>query len=76
MYINNYNWFSNIDCKYYPCKKINYLNCLFCYCPLYNYENCGGKYIILKNGKKDCSKCLLPHSQDGYDYIIKFLKEI
>ena len=50
------------------------LNCLFCYCPLYTYD-CKGNYSILENGWKDCSKCLIPHSENGYEYIIKFIKE-
>jgi Zn-finger protein len=49
---------------------------MFCFCPLYHYKNCGGEYEILKkNGLKDCSNCLVPHSPDGYEYIVKFLKE-
>lgn len=29
---------------------------------------------MLDNGWKDCSKCFLPHSEKGYDYVINFLK--
>ncbi len=30
-----------------------------------------------ENGQniKDCSKCIIPHSREGYDYIMKKLKE-
>ena len=73
--MNSNRFFSNTECKYYPCKKTDRLNCLFCFCPLYPFENCGGNYSILKNGVKDCSKCLLPHSEKGYDIIIEFLKK-
>jgi len=30
--------------------------------------------MILENGVKDCSKCLLPHTDYGYDFIINKLK--
>ena len=46
---------------------------MWCYCVLYNYD-CGGNFIILDNGLKDCSQCLLPHDENGYDYIMSFLK--
>ena len=29
---------------------------------------------ILDNGIKDCSQCNLPHLENGYDYIINFIK--
>ena len=31
-----------------------------------------------KDGKmiKDCSDCLIPHREKGYDYIIKKLEEV
>jgi Zn-finger protein len=46
------------------------LNCLFCYCPLYDDEECGGEYIILPNGLKDCSACLVPHGEEFIqDYL-------
>lgn len=72
----SYKFFQNDKCEYFPCHmtsdKGNF-NCLFCYCPLYHIENCGGNHIILDNGLKDCSKCLIPHKQ--YDYIINKLTE-
>jgi len=30
---------------------------------------------MLPNGIKDCSGCLVPHSEKGYDFIIDFLKK-
>lgn len=73
---NSYEYFQNIECEYFPCHKKNgeYFNCLFCYCPLYLIKECGGNYIYYK-GVKDCSNCLIPHSEGGYDYINKKLKE-
>ena len=70
---NNHKHFSNLDCKYYPCKDTKELNCLFCFCPLYSFDDCGGDFVVLKNGLKDCSKCLLPHSKNGYEYVINRL---
>jgi len=73
---NNYKYFKNLDCKYYPCKKTKYLNCLFCYCPLYLLgKECGGNFVILPNGYKDCSKCLKPHGKNGWAWIQKQLRE-
>ena len=71
---NSYKWFTNKDCKYYPCHKREDINCLFCFCPLYTCQNCGGDYTLLKSGVKDCSKCDIPHTESGYDHIIAKLK--
>lgn len=70
----SYKFFTNKECEYYPCHNIEKMNCLFCFCPLYFLE-CEGDYKVLKNGLKDCSKCIMPHSENGYDYIIKKIKE-
>ena len=75
----NYKFFQNKGCKYFPCHKIkdkNKFNCLFCYCPLYHLKNCGGNYSCLENGVKNCSKCILPHEEKNYDYIMKKLSSI
>lgn len=71
-----YKFFENRKCEYYPChKNVKGINCLFCFCPLYKLEDCGGEYIILDNGIKDCSNCMLPHGPAGYDIIIRKLIE-
>ncbi len=81
----SYKFFSNKKCEYYPCHNINKdfkdlncsnedLNCLFCYCPLYRIKECGGDYEIMNSGVKDCSKCLIPHTINGYPYIIRKLE--
>lgn len=62
------------NCEYYPCHEGKIETCEWCYCALYPYKDCGGKYIILENGWKDCSNCLLPHI--SHDYIIKKLDEL
>lgn len=71
----SYKFFQNKECPYFPCKKVDKLNCLFCFCPLYNMSNCGGYYVILKNGWKDCSNCTIIHKEDGYDYVVTLLKK-
>ena len=74
----SYKYFENKDCEFYPCHKEGNLNCLFCFCPLYNME-CGGNYEIIlgSDGEpiKDCSNCIIPHSDSGYDYVMKYLKK-
>ena len=71
----SYKYFENTACEYFPCHKTNKeeFNCLFCFCPLYPFKNCGGNYIILENGLKDCSDCVIPHKD--YEYILDKLKE-
>jgi len=67
-------FFEHKDCEYYPCHKMERINCIFCYCPLYHIKDCGGEYVILKNGKKDCSACLFPHDEFNYELICDRLK--
>lgn len=69
---NSYRFFQNKECEYFPCHKIKSdenFNCLFCYCPLYFLEECGGNHIE-NYGIKDCTNCLIPHGEKGYDYIV------
>lgn len=76
---NNCIYFKNYECEYYPCHKTDNetFNCLFCYCPLYALgDKCGGNFVYIKGGIKDCSNCLIPHSENGYEYIISKFSEI
>lgn len=66
----SYNYFENKTCEYYPCHKIEHMNCMFCYCPLYNTK-CEGNYSLTKEGLKDCSECLFPHISSNYGKIIE-----
>lgn len=69
---NSYRFFQNKECEYFPCHRVKNdenFNCLFCYCPLYFLEECGGNHID-NMGIKDCTNCLIPHSENGYDYIV------
>ena len=75
----HYAFFQNLDCEYFPChrtKQPKQFNCLFCYCPLYFLDGeCGGNFVILDNGIKDCSACMLPHQKNSYGYIIEKISE-
>ena len=77
---NNYSFFQNTDCEYFPCHKVSdtgSFNCLFCYCPLYALgKNCGGNFSYTQNGIKDCSDCLIPHREGGYQYVIDRFPQI
>ena len=75
---NSAKYFQNRKCEYFPCHKglKEDFNCMFCYCPLYLLgEKCGGNFAYTENGIKDCSNCLIPHSKDGYRYILAKLGE-
>ena len=76
----NYKFFNNKECEFFPCHKTNdpdNFNCLFCYCPLYALKDkCGGNFRYTDKGIKDCSNCTLPHKRDNYDYIIGKFKDI
>ena len=77
---NKYKFFSHRECEFFPCHKTDDLenfNCLFCYCPLYALgTKCGGNYKYSDRGIKDCSNCMIPHSKNGYDYIISRFDQI
>ncbi|MBU1247806.1 MAG: cysteine-rich small domain-containing protein [Proteobacteria bacterium] len=75
---NSFRFFSNRDCTYFPCHQTSHperFNCLFCYCPLYFFPDCGGRFKPLKGGLKDCTDCRLPHNPEGYDHIVKRLRQ-
>lgn len=78
--MNDYKYFSNRDCRYYPCHKDadpDSFNCLFCYCPLYALgDECGGSFSYTEKGIKDCSACLLPHQKGGYGYVTASFSKI
>ncbi len=72
-------YFENTQCEYFPCHKMSgdYFNCMFCYCPLYALgDKCGGNFSYTLGGIKDCSNCLIPHSQNGYNYISSKIGDI
>ncbi len=71
---NSYKFICNRDCEYFPCHETDCpekFNCLFCYCPLYALgEECGGNFTYTENGIKDCSSCMVPHSENAYEHIM------
>ncbi|CAM2904435.1 cysteine-rich small domain-containing protein [Hathewaya histolytica] len=76
----NYKFFQHKNCEYFPCHKVKDdkdFNCLFCYCPLYTLgSKCGGNFTYTESGVKNCTNCLIPHSKNGYEYIMSKWKEI
>lgn len=68
-------FFTNKACEYYPCHAIERINCLFCFCPLYTMD-CRGNFTVTDKGFKDCSNCILPHSEKGYEYVVSKLKKL
>ncbi len=76
---NNFAYFKNEDCIYFPChqKEGEFFNCKFCYCPLYALgDRCGGNFKYIEDDIKDCSDCLLPHSEAGFAYINAKFEEL
>ena len=72
--MENYKFFQNKACEYFPCHRCDGENfsCLFCYCPLYTLgDKCGGNFTYMKDGIKDCSGCLIPHRKENYDHIME-----
>ena len=78
--MDNYKFFVNKDCEYFPCHKTNdpeHFNCLFCYCPLYGLgPNCGGNFAYTDRGLKDCSACIRPHLPQNYEWVVAKFNEI
>lgn len=72
--MEKYKFFSHKECEYFPCHKVkdpDKFNCLFCYCPLYTLgDKCGGNFKYVDGKIKDCSNCLVPHSEKSYDYMM------
>lgn len=75
---NSYKFFSNRECKYFPCHKgTGDFNCLFCYCPFYMEERCPGNPSWLDRGDKiikDCTNCDFPHRPENYERILELLR--
>ena len=55
--------FRERKCKYFPCHDLKDMDCTYCYCPRYEMKGCQDKMRgkRLKNGLKDCSKCIQVH---------------
>ncbi len=76
---NCFKYYQNKSCEYFPCHENanENFNCMFCYCPLYPLgDKCGGNYEYIDDKIKNCSNCLIPHSDKGYEYISSKLREV
>ena len=76
---NSAKYFQNRKCEFFPCHAHagEEFNCLFCYCPLYALgDKCGGNFVYTEKGIKDCSNCMIPHSEGGYDYVMERAKAV
>jgi Zn-finger protein len=71
----SYKSFINLNCEFLPCHNLrDWYSCLFCYCPLF-LLSCPGEFSVLPSGMKDCSKCVIPHTEGGWDIIQNELRE-
>ncbi|MBF0481152.1 MAG: metal-binding protein [Desulfovibrionaceae bacterium] len=73
---NSFRFFRNTACAYFPCHRgqdRETFNCLFCYCPLYFLDDCGGDFS-LRRGVKDCTACVRPHAEGGYETVLARLR--
>jgi Zn-finger protein len=76
---NGSTYFKNEECEYFPCHKTSseFFNCMFCCCPLFPLgDQCGGNFVYIEDGIKDCSNCIIPHTENGYKYISSRLREV
>ena len=76
---NGYKYFKNEACEYFPCHKTSgeTFNCMYCCCPLFPLgDKCGGNFVYIEDGIKDCSNCLIPHTENGYEYINSRIREV
>ena len=76
---NDSSYFKNDECEYFPCHKKSgeYFNCMFCHCPLYALgDKCGGNFVYILDGIKDCSNCVIPHSEGGVEPVRSKLREV
>lgn len=74
---HSHKYFRNTDCEYFPCHETedpSHFNCLFCFCPLYFMKDCGGNPEYTRSGIKDCSHCIKPHAEGGYDHVMRRLR--
>ena len=73
--MENYKFFQNQKCEYFPCHrcaKEDDFNCLFCYCPLYALgPACGGDFYYTSRGIKDCTGCTRLHRGDDGARIVR-----
>ena len=80
MKTENYKFTQHKECEFFPCHPTNdpdSFNCLFCYCPLYALgDKCGGNFVYIEGGIKDCSNCIIPHSEGGVEHVSARLRQV
>jgi len=77
--MENFRFFQNKNCEFFPCHDCDpdKFNCMYCHCPLYALgKDCDGDYIFLENGTKSCEKCSIPHTENGYEHILKHINKV
>ena len=77
---NNSSYFKNEECEYFPCHKTpgEYFICMYCHCPLYALgDKCGGNFTYIEEyGIKDCSNCVIPHTEGGIEHVQSRLRQV
>ena len=76
---NCFKFYQNKECEYFPCHENarEDFNCMFCFCPLYPLgDKCGGNFEYIDDKIKNCSNCLIPHSENGYEHICSKLRQV
>ena len=76
---NSSSYFKNDECEYFPCHQVSgeYFNCMFCHCPLYALgDQCGGNFVYIEGGIKDCSNCVIPHTESGVQHVKARLRRV
>lgn len=71
--MENYKYFVNKNCEYYPCHRgvdPEEWSCLFCYCPWFWHCGSKGKDGIL------CPDCIMPHDRNRWCMIQRGLASI
>ena len=56
--MNSDSFINNTDCKYFPCHKTL-------------GDACGGNFTYMENGVKNCTDCMVPHTRNAVQYILK-----
>jgi Zn-finger protein len=65
----SYSHFINFTCEFLPCHDLEgWHSCLFCYCPLF-LLSCPGDFGVLPSGMKDCTRCVIPHTEEGWAVV-------
>jgi Zn-finger protein len=39
-------------------------------------DKCGGNFQYTEKGIKDCSQCLVPHGEKGYEHVMSHMDKV